>query len=164
MVDTVKRNHFSITYSFLHFLPAWLAGFIVASVSHSCAVLIALAKMDIAISFDDYLFMITQDALGLLPTYGAIIAFSLILAFFITHAVTRALIRNLHDTSPLMAKRVYLLVFSASGAIAFLAMLMAMNPILNVTLIAGARTHSGLLAQCSAGLIAGYVYGALSYK
>ena len=50
------------------------------------------------------------------------------------------------------------LVFSLAGAFAIAVMLMAMHPLLHVTLIAGARSPMGFTCQCLAGAIGGYVF------
>jgi hypothetical protein len=48
--------------------------------------------------------------------------------------------------------------------VGFFVMLSAMQPILNVTLIAGARSTAGLIAQCCAGVFAGIVFSSLKQR
>ena len=158
MAKTMKKF---IRHTFFVFIPAWAMGFILASILHTTSVLTELAKIDVSVGLSDWLFMIKQDLLGLLPTYGVIIAVTLALAFYITqYVINRSQSRRLESTS--FPTR--LALFSAAGAISFWLMLMAMQPILNVTLIAGARSLAGLLAQCLAGLIAGCVFAYLNNK
>jgi len=102
--------------------------------------------------------MIWQDALGLLPTYGVIIAVTLVLAFLATHFIVKRLNQNASGSS----NRTRFILFTIAGGLSFLLMLIAMQPILNVTLIAGARTTLGLSAQCMAGICAGGLYSYLS--
>ncbi len=142
-----------------HFVPSWAVGFLLASVFHSISVLMGLVQIGVELNVSDWLSMIWQDALGLLPTYGAIIAVTLLLAFLITHfLVNRLSLHEVKDTSS--ATR--FILFAAAGALSFLLMLLAMQPILNVTLIAGARSTLGLVSQCFAGVCAGYVYSQFS--
>ena len=150
-----------IRHTFFVFIPAWAVGFILASIFHTTSVLTELAKIDVCVGLSDWLFMIGQDLLGLLPTYGVIIAVTLALAFFITQYLIKRIYSRRTESVPFPTR---LALFSAAGAISYWLMLMAMQPILNVTLIAGARSLEGLLAQCLAGLIAGCVFAYLGNK
>ncbi|AXT40729.1 hypothetical protein D1814_04215 [Alteromonas sp. BL110] len=118
-----------------------------------------LVQISVALNVSDWLSMIWQDALGLLPTYGAIIAVTLLLAFLITHFIVKQL--NLHEAKSATSTSRSIL-FAAAGGLSFLLMLLAMQPVLNVTLIAGARSTLGLVAQCFAGVCAGIFYSQLS--
>lgn len=142
-----------------HFVPSWAVGFLLASVFHSISVLIGLVQIGVELNVSDWLSMIWQDALGLLPTYGAIIAVVLLLAFLITHFIVKQL--NLHETDGANRSTRFAL-FALAGGLSFLLMLLAMQPVLNVTLIAGARSTVGLVAQCFAGVCAGIIYSQLS--
>lgn len=136
----------------LPFFSAWLAAFVLASIFHSVFVLRGLTQINIKIAHSDALSMITGDLLGLLPTYGAIIAIGLSLAFVFTrYVIVKSEHRNLRN----------ILLYTLSGALAFLVMLSAMQPVLNVTLIAGARTCLGVLAQCLAGAMGGALFAKL---
>ena len=150
-----------IRHAFLVFIPAWAVGFVLASIFHTTAVLTALTEIDVSLNINDWFFMIGQDLLGLLPTYGAIVAVTLALAFFITQYAVRRLSQKGIENFSFLTR---LIVFSAAGAVSFWVMLIAMQPILNVTLIAGARSLFGVLAQCSAGLVAGSTFTYLSNK
>ena len=116
-------------------------------------------RFNVELNVNDWLSMLWQDALGLLPSYGVIIAITLLLAFLTTHfAIKRFNFNNVN--TDMHSKR--LILFALAGGLSFLLMLLAMQPILNVTLIAGARSTLGLLAQCTAGMCAGAVYSKLS--
>jgi len=143
------------------FFPAWAVAFILASMFHSSSVLLRLTHINVDLDLNDWFFMLWQDALGLLPTYGVIIAVTLSFAFFITHVILKRLFDSdaKHNAAP-----VQLFLFSAAGGLSFLLMLMAMQPILTVTLIAGARSLWGTAAQCMAGVCAGLIYTHLSNR
>ena len=158
LAKTMKKF---LRHTFFVFIPAWAAGFVLASILHTTAVLTELTKIDVSIGFSDWIFMIRQDLLGLLPTYGVIIAVTLALAFFITQYLINLIYSKRTESAPFPTR---LALFSLAGAVSFGIMLMAMQPILNVTLIAGARSLAGLLAQCLAGVIAGCVFAYLGNK
>ncbi|WP_025256519.1 hypothetical protein [Alteromonas sp. ALT199] len=142
-----------------HFIPSWAVGFLLASVFHSTAVLMGLVDINVELTVNDWLFMMWQDALGLLPTYGVIIAVTLLLAFSVTHFIVNRL--SLHKTK-VSINQIRFVLFTVAGGLSFLLMLLAMQPMLNVTLIAGARSTLGLIAQCLAGVLAGGMYSQLS--
>lgn len=142
-----------------HFVPSWAVGFLLASVFHSISVLMGLVQIGVDLNVSDWLSMIWQDALGLLPTYGAIIAVTLLLAFSITHFIVKQL--NLYEAKSAISTTRSVL-FALAGGLSFLMMLLAMQPVLNVTLIAGARSTLGLAAQCFAGVCAGFLYSQFS--
>ena len=70
--------HF-IKHTALPFLITCLCAFLLASALHSIFVLKALTNIDIEIGLTEALQMIGSDILGLLPTYGVIIAATLAL-------------------------------------------------------------------------------------
>ncbi|WP_334019096.1 hypothetical protein [Alteromonas sp. S015] len=139
-----------------HFVPSWAVGFLLASLFHSISVLMGLVQIGVELKVSDWLSMIWQDTLGLLPTYGTIIAVALLLAFLVTHfIVNRISTHGAKDATQFI-------LFTIAGGLSFLLMLIVMQPIMNITLIAGARTAMGLAAQCVAGICAGGVYSYLS--
>lgn len=142
-----------------HFAPSWAVGFLLASLFHSISVLMGLVQIGVELNVSDWLSMIWLDALGLLPTYGAIIAVTLLLAFSIAHFIVKQL--NLHEAKS-ATSTIRTVLFAVAGGLSFLLMLLAMQPVLNVTLIAGARSSLGLSAQCFAGFCAGYIYSKFS--
>lgn len=136
----------------LHFIVACLATFVLASIAHSQFVLAKLISVGVEISLADRLAMTFSDLLGLLPGYGAIIALSLLLGFLIMQAVSKWLM-------PLPDYR-----FVIGGFVAICCALLAMHPIFNVSLIAGARSEAGILAQAVAGAFGGLVFMLLRRK
>lgn len=129
---------------------AWFAAsiltFVFASVFHSQFVLLGLTQINIDIPLGEWLRMTFSDMLGLSLTYGVVITFALLICFG-TCTVVAKYWRTLPTWSyPLL------------GALTIAIMLAAMQPLLNVTLIAGARSHLGFVFQCLAGLIGGYVF------
>lgn len=145
-------------HKFLRFLPAWTTGFVLASLAQTHAVLWELNSLGITIALSDWLFMIGQDAKGLLPTYGSIIAITLALSFTFVHLVIFSLKKR---GKTLFNRLTSTCLFALAGGLGFLLMLLAMQPILDVTLIAGARSLMGFTAQCLSGAAAGWVYARL---
>jgi hypothetical protein len=137
------------------FLPAWLATFLVASSLHTFQVLNALSSIGVEISSTEWLSTAWKDAVGLLSTYGIIIAVALLLAFWVVTIIRKYAIK--HD----IKKPRFITLTSVAGASGIAVALLAMQPILNVTLIAGARGYDGFLLQCFAGLLGGFIYGLL---
>lgn len=137
----------------LPFLASCLFTFVLASTLHSAFVLKGLIDIGINVRPFDALTMLLQDMLGLLPTYGVIILLTLALAFsFARFSFLRHTQRG----------DIRLFTYALAGAVGFLVMLSAMQPILNVTLIAGARGITGLLAQCAAGCMGGLSFAVLT--
>ncbi|MDO6565669.1 hypothetical protein Q4561_01230 [Alteromonas sp. 1_MG-2023] len=137
------------------FLPAWLATFLVASGLHTFQVLKALSNLGVAILPSEWLSTALKDVVGLLPTYGIIIAVALLLAFGVVTIIRKYAIK--HD----ITKPRFITLTSVAGASSIAVALLAMQPILNVTLIAGARGYDGFLLQCFSGLFGGFIYGLL---
>tara|TARA_B100001063_G_scaffold237635_1_gene258737 strand:- start:450 stop:920 length:471 start_codon:yes stop_codon:yes gene_type:complete len=137
------------------FLPAWLATFLVACSLHTLQVLNALSDLGVAISPSEWLSTAWKDVVGLLPTYGIIIAVALLLAFGVVTIIRKYAIK--HG----ITKPRFITLTSLAGASSIAVALLAMQPILNVTLIAGARGYDGFLLQCFAGLLGGFIYGLL---
>jgi hypothetical protein len=152
-----------LRHTLFRFTPAWIIAFVFASVLHSHFVLFELTALNIDIPAPEWLSMVVDDLFGLLPTYGAIIAVTLTLSFFIASRLNsllekRALTLTKNGAASISGAAG---IFGVAGAVGFLIMLAAMQPILDVTLIAGARSHLGIAAQCIAGFVSGLVYGRL---
>ncbi|WP_395341285.1 hypothetical protein PN836_018865 [Ningiella sp. W23] len=130
----------------LHLLLASIIGFFFASLLHTQAVLAKLSAIDIIIPFSERLESTWQDMLGLAPSYGLIVLAALLIAFSIAGLILKY--GNLSEKGSLY-------LYTSAGIVAFFVMLIAMQPILNVTLLAGARGVSGLMMQCMAGAISG---------
>lgn len=108
-----------------------------------------LSSVGVNISFNDRLSMSLDDLIGLYPTYGMIIAFSLLLAF---------------GVSTLLAKRFKIpssVIYITGGGLGIATALLAMHPLLDTTLIAGARSTFGFICQSLAGAMGGWVFNHL---
>jgi hypothetical protein len=164
-----------LRHIFFCFIPAWLVAFIFASVLHSHFVLFELVALNIHIPASKWLYMVLDDLFGLLPTYGAIISVTLTISFFMASRLNsflekRALTLTKNGAAGMFgAAGIFGAagmfgaagIFGAAGAVGFLIMLAAMQPILDVTLIAGARSNLGIAAQCIAGFVSGIIYSRL---
>lgn len=137
--------HLSVRLCWQFFISAIIT-FVIASIAHSQFVLLELSDIGIDISLANRLSMTIDDLLGLLPTYGVIITFSLIVAFGLCSTAIKR-----YTAIPM-----YAYVFA--GTLAIGAALVAMHPILNISLIAGSRSHLGFVCQCLAGTVGGWVY------
>ncbi len=124
-----------------------------ASLLHSLFVVNGLKTIDIDINLVQASQMILNDWLGLFPTYGIIIAVGLAISFTVI-----MLVINRFDINP--AKHSILIATAGTCAIAVI--LITMKPIMNITLIAGARDY-GFYAQLFSGLIGGIVFASV-YK
>lgn len=123
--------------------------FTFASVLHSQFVVNELVAVGVKVSGMDRLSLSIDDWVGLLPTYGIIIAVGLLVAFLICGGVFRkALVLD-------SVKRTF--TWSLAGTAAIAVILLAMQPIMNITLIAGAREW-GFYAQLIAGALGGFVF------
>lgn len=129
-----------------HFLIAAIATFILASLSHSQFVLHELGALGVEIDFATRISSSLDDLIGLMPGYGAVVAVSLLVGFSIM-----ALLRKFFPKLGYWA-------FPIAGFLAMLAAHIAMHPLLNITLIAGARSTFGLFCQCLAGLFGGWAF------
>ncbi|GAA6186290.1 hypothetical protein [Aliiglaciecola sp. NS0011-25] len=128
------------------FIAATLSCFVLASLLHTQFVLHELIKLDVIISWQTRLSASGKDLLGLLPTYGAIILVGLLIAFVCVFLINKVWPKPI------------LWLYPIAGAVALFTMLTAMQPIMDITLIAGARTPLGIFAQCLAGLFGGWVF------
>ena len=129
-----------------HFLIAAMATFILASLAHSQFVLYELAALGVDIDLPTRLSSTLDDLIGLMPTYGIIIAGSLLLGFVIT-ALLKKYLKNFNYW-----------LYPLAGFVAILCAHLAMNPILEITVIAGARSSLGLICQCLAGAFGGWAF------
>jgi hypothetical protein len=137
----------------LAFVLGWLAAFTCASLAHSLMVVLGLLNIGVALTWSQVMLHIQSDWLGLIPTYGIIILIGLIGALLFAHFIHHRWLSAMSYT---------LLCISAGGCV-MLVILMAMQPILGVTLIAGARTAIGLLLQINAGVIGGLVFALIKH-
>ncbi|SET80577.1 hypothetical protein SAMN05660429_02732 [Thalassotalea agarivorans] len=98
---------------------------------------------------NDRLSLTFEDWLGLLPTYGVIIAIACLIAFLVASLLAKKLTHY----------RISLHVLA--GVVAFTLVLLAIESLMNIHIIAGARGW-GFYAQLIAGATGGYVFARLS--
>ncbi|MDN3489509.1 hypothetical protein [Pseudoalteromonas sp. APC 3694] len=127
------------------FLVSWLLTFTLASLFHSQYVVNQLVNVGVVVGFNDRVNLTLEDWLGLLPTYGANIAVALAIAFLVTWFIAKKM--NKQGTQ----------LFVIAGVVAFATALIAIESIMNITIIAGARGW-GFYAQLCAGAVGGYVF------
>ena len=131
------------------FLVAWLLTFTLASLFHSQYVVNQLVNVGIVVSLSDRINLTLDDWLGLLPTYGAIIAIALAIAFLVTAKLTKKV------------KHYSMALFIAAGITAFAVVLVAIESIMNIHIIAGARGW-GFYLQLLAGALGGLLFALLT--
>ena len=131
------------------FLVSWLLTFTLASLFHSQYVVNQLVNVGVVVGFNDRVNLTLEDWLGLLPTYGAIIAIALAIAFLVTWLIAKKV------------KKQCAQLFVIAGIVAFASALIAIESIMNITIIAGARGW-GFYMQLLAGAVGGYVFAKLS--
>jgi hypothetical protein len=135
-----------IRHSLVPWVLASVAGFIAASICHTHSVLYRLTALGVDIPPQVRARATLDDLLGLAPTYLPIIAIGMAIAFFVASALVRRL--PIYRTA----------LFALAGFCAMATILLAMFPIMEITLVAGARGWQGLLAQGLAGALSGAVF------
>lgn len=130
----------------IRYLFAALLCFTLASIAHSQMVLAGLEQQGIVIPPAERLQMTLSDWWGLLPGYGAIIATGMLIALSVAGWICS-------KTGTMGG-----ILYALAGAAAMLSILMAMQPIMDITLIAGARSTIGLTLQTLAGLLGGWSF------
>ena len=131
------------------FLVSWLFTFTLASLFHSQYVVNQLVDVGVVVSLSDRINLTLDDWLGLLPTYGAIIAIALAIAFFAVVLLVKKF------------KKYSMVLFVASGITAFAVVLVAIESIMNIHIIAGARGW-GFYLQLLAGALGGLLFALLT--
>ncbi|MBB1345104.1 MULTISPECIES: hypothetical protein [unclassified Pseudoalteromonas] len=130
------------------FLVSWLLTFTLASLFHSQYVVNQLVNVGVVVLLSDRASLTLDDWLGLLPTYGAIIALALAIAFFVTAKLNKKVQK--YTTQ----------LFVIAGIVAFAIVLIAIESIMNIHIIAGARGW-GFYAQLLAGAVGGFTFSQL---
>ncbi len=130
-------------------LPAFLVTYGFASIFHTQSVLARLSELDVVIPLTERLATIAYDLAGLLPAYGSAIFAMLFIAMGIASFIGRFLSHQ---------GALFAFICAVAGATGMLTMLLAMHPIMDVTLIAGARDTGGKLLQSSAGFLGGLTF------
>ncbi|REL27731.1 hypothetical protein DXX93_14970 [Thalassotalea euphylliae] len=133
------------------FFISWLLTFSLASLFHSQYVVNQLVNLGIEVGINVRTSLVFDDWLGLLPTYGSIIAIALLIAFSLAGWLVKRL--NNHRNA----------LFVTAGILAFVVVLTAINSIMHINIIAGARGW-GFYLQLLAGAIGGYVFAMLSQR
>ncbi len=130
---------------FGRFLMAVLVTYVIASVSHTYFVLNELERVGADIDLSTRISTSISDIFGLFA-YAGIIAVGLLIGFSMM-----GIIRKFYKLLPRW-------VYPLAGVLTMICIHVAMFPIFEVTLIAGARTTLGITAQCVAGMIGGWVF------
>ena len=130
----------------LHFLVATIVTVVLACLLQTQMVLLELSKLDVQISFSKRAYMSWQDLAGLIPSYGIVILIGLAIGFGIAKLIRRY--------TSLKSSRLYIF----AGATVMAVILIAMQPVLGVTLIAGARSGLGIMLQIIAGATGGFCF------
>lgn len=133
----------------LHFLLATVVTAIFACIAQTQMVLHELSQLEVQISLSKRLYMSWQDLAGLLPSYGSIILLGLAIGFGATNLIRRY--------TSIKSSNLY--IFAGGAVMAVI--LIAMQPVLGVTLIAGARSSVGIILQIIAGMIGGFCFMSL---
>lgn len=136
----------------LHFILSSLLCIVCACIFHTNMVLFRLQQIDITISLADRIFMSFSDIVNLFPTYGIIVMFGLAIAFFSTYLLKKYT----------MFKSFYW--YTLAGGVSMLIILLALHPIIDASLLAGARSFTGMSLQIIAGLLAGFSFSRLRMK
>ena len=149
---------------FFQLIVATLIAFTVASALHTQAILSDLVAIGAEIPSSLLVQTMFVDFVGLLPSYGSIVFVGMIIAMTTTLLLIKKLIK------PQMAElkvrhntffSAEVMLYALAGGVAMFTILAAMQPIMHITIIAGARGTSGLLMQTFAGVVGGAIFGLL---
>ena len=130
----------------IHFFVSVLIAYFFACIFHTQMVIAGLTDIDVVVDLSSRVFMSTQDFVGLALPYGSVVLVGLLIAFLIAKGIKKF--------TPIESNYIYIV----AGGLAMLVILLAMQPILGVTLLAGARTSVGILLQMLAGAIGGIAF------
>lgn len=136
----------------MHFFIAVFCTLLLASLFHTQFVLHELVSLGITIEFSTRVSASIDDFLGLIPLYGSIVAIALLLGFSAT--------KLLHK----LTNKTVLWLYPVAGFVALITVLMAMQPIMDITFLAGARSMFGKMCQGLAGMFGGFVFMQLRQK
>lgn len=164
--DKQKGKVIRLAIFIARLLLASAATFLLASALHTQSVLSDLSAVGAEIPLMLRIETVFTDWLGLLPTYGLIILVGMLIAMSVARLLVELIAkRSTHFTalSSGSAQTVLICLYAVAGGLAIFCILSAMHPILNVTIIAGARGWEGILSQSIAGTVGGAIF-ALTYK
>jgi hypothetical protein len=133
----------------MHFVCSAAAAVVTACVFQTQMVLLGLTNLGVNITWTNRMYMVGQDLLGLLPTYGIIVTVGLAIGFGVTKAIKKYTRFNNYA------------LYVLAGGVTMLVILFTLHPILHITLLAGARSGFGLLLQIVAGLLGGFIFMSL---
>ncbi len=131
------------------FLASVVVAYGLATITATQSVIARLAGMGVDVTFADRVSMTLHDLAGMAGMFLPIIAFGFLLAFLVTALLCRWL----------GAWRAVL--YPLAGGVALICIHLALNHAFQITPIAIARSHLGLLIQGLAGAAGGYAYVAL---
>ena len=135
-----------------HFLIAAISAFVLASLFHSQFVMAELTKVGVEILINDRISMSIDDLIGLYPIYIIVIAASLFIAFIVASLLIKQF------------KLPPLILYFLAGGMGVTVALLAMQPVLEITLLAGARSSFGFFCQSLSGAMGGLVFAQLRSK
>jgi hypothetical protein len=128
------------------FLLALLTAYVVGAAAATQAVLSALGRMGVDVSFTDRLNATLHDQVSMFATYAPLLAAALTVGLLVAVLISRFL--------PEWRRVGYVL----AGFVALIAMHLIMRQVLDLTPVAAARSSAGLLLQGFAGALGGYVF------
>ncbi len=131
--------------SILAFVWAVLGGYVFAVLTYSQLNLNRLVDLGVALALGDRLTTAFHDLLGM-PVYLFVIAVALLIAFAIAGLVIR------------WVPHLRTLGFVLAGAMGMFAMIMFFKVFMGTNPIAVTRTLTGLVSQCAAGALAGFIF------
>ena len=137
-----------------HPILSWLTAsaftYLLAVIAHSQSVLQGLVALGVDMPASVRIDASLHDFLGMLPGYGPVILFALGLGLLLINWLFNQ-----------FGKKPGALGYSIAGFIAIACALLAMHPIMHITLIAGAREPVGFLLQCLSGAAGGWLFSYL---
>lgn len=140
----------------LRLILAFLAAVVVTSALAAAAstqfVLAELSRLGIEIGIGDRLTMTGQDVVGMGQTYVPVVAVGFLLAFGVAALVIRYLLPDWTVFG-----------YTLAGFTAILAIILIMIAVFGLVPLAGARSTAGILSQCLAGALGGYLFARILF-
>lgn len=161
-LDSVMMLRYLSNLPYLAFFAAWLTTFTLASFFHSSMVLSELTGLEVKIDIATRLSFVGHDWLGLVGTYGVIILLGLLLSLSFTLPIKKRIDswRTEPSSTPFTQLKWYAF---ATGTMMFI-VIQAMYPILEITVIAGARGFVGTVLQVLSGVMGGIIFASIKYR
>lgn len=149
-IPGVRQGERMILRVILAFLVAVVVTVILGAAASSGFVLAELTRLGVEISIGAWLSTLLHDVVGMGPLYVPIVGVGFLIGFVVAAAVIRWLLPGWQD-----------LGYPIAGCTAMLVILLSMTAAFGLMPIAGARSMGGLVAQCAAGAVGGYVFARL---